>query len=187
MISVVSKKTVTQSFRLNARIQSVLVAEAERQRVSTNTLVNQILEDYVDYERYEKRAKVLRFGPPIVDTIFNEISEEVIRKIGATLGENHPREMLATMGQQSFTLEKAVELIEFYLSEHAGWFEPSEIRKEQEVWTIHLRHGINRKWSLFLCAYVTAMFQTLKFYKIEPSSVNRYSTTVSMRHPSTPP
>ena len=172
MISVVSKKTVTQSFRFDAKIQKVLVTEAKTQRLSLNTLVSQILEDYVDFDRLAKRSRVVRFGPPSVAAIFNEFSEEVIRKIGAERGENHPKDMLGALGLP-FTLDNAVRLVEHYLCKQAGWFEQTEIRKEPD-WTIHLRHGISRKWSLFLFEYVSAMFRTFKFHNIDSANVDQY-------------
>ena len=162
----------------------MLVAEAKTQRVSLNSLVSRVLEDYGVYGRHAKRAKILRFSPLIVATLLNEFSDEVIKKIGKKVGQNQPREILAAVGLPDFTLENVVRLMEYYLPEHAGWFEPWEISREPDVWTIHLSQGINRKWSLFLCEYVTAMFQTLKFHEIE-KIVEEYSITIRMRPPST--
>lgn len=176
------RKTITQTFRFDTRIHDVLVDEAERQRVSLNTLVGRVLEDYVVHDRYAERAKCIVAGPPVIAAILDELSEEAIRKIGTTLGQSHPREMLAAL-DLPFTLENVVRLFEYYNCKHTAWCEPTEIRKEADVWTIHLRHGLNKKWSLFLCEYVTAMFQTFKFHEIEPGNVGIYSTTVRMRPP----
>ncbi|MFQ5998308.1 MAG: hypothetical protein ACE5KO_03290 [Candidatus Bathyarchaeia archaeon] len=176
------RKSITQTIRLDTMTHQILSAEAGRQRVSFNTLVANLLEDYVEYGRFAKRFKFVRFGPPAIATIFNEFSDDDLTKIGSTLGKKHPREMLAVFGL-SFTLENALRLLEYYLPEHAAWFKPPpDIKKEGEVWTIHLRHGINRKWSLFLCEYTTAMFQALQAHKIEPADVQDYSTTLRMTH-----
>ncbi|MFQ5998589.1 MAG: hypothetical protein ACE5KO_04715 [Candidatus Bathyarchaeia archaeon] len=180
----VGKKTITQSFRLDAKIQRVIGAEAAKQRVSMNTLVNQVLDDFADYGRFTKQAKVVRFGPPIVDAIFNELSDESVMKIGMKIGETHPREMLSAISAGRFTVDNAVRLIEHYLSHHAGWYESTEIEKEPDVWTVHLRHGLRRKWSLFVCSYMKAMLQALKFHLIEITHVDDFSTTLRMEPPS---
>ena len=176
-----AKKTVTQSFRLDEKILRRLSKEAQKQRVSLNTIVEHVLEDYVGLGYYIRRDNVLLLGSPLISAIFDEFSDETIRKIGDTFGENHPREILAAFGLP-FTLENAVRLLEYQLSYGAHWFKEPEITRETDAWTIHLRHIINRKWSLYLSEYMTTMFKALGFQKMDTSVVD-YSTTIRLKTP----
>ena len=174
-------KTVTQTFRFDANTHDVLVEEARRQRVSMNVLVGHLLDDYAKWGMMADRVRLLCFGPPVVASIFLECPDEVVKKIGNNLGESHPVLMLASDGL-SLSPDTAKVLIEVWLSKYAHWFEPLQIKVENETWQIHLMHGISRKWSLFLCEYMNSMFETLGF-QLKEKSLQDHSTTLIFKIP----
>lgn len=174
-------KTITQTFRFDASTHEVLVGEARRQRVSMNVLVGHILDDYSKWGIMADRVKVVSFGPHVIAAIMHESPDEVIKKIATDLGETHPPLMLASDGLQ-FTPDSAKDLIEVGLSRYAHWFEPMKINIKNEIWQIHLIHGISRKWSLFLCEYMNTMFKALGF-QLKEKTLQDHSTTLIFKIP----
>ena len=173
------KKTISQAFRFDVDTQKILVDEAHRQRVSLNVLVGHVLEDYAKWGIMTDRAKVVSLGPPVIAAIFRACSEEVVMKMGTELGKTHPIEMLAS-GGLAFVPESVKVLLEVWLCKYAHWFEPLEIKIDNETWQIHLIHGISRKWSLFLGEYMASMFKELGF-QLKDKIVHPYSTTLKLK------
>jgi hypothetical protein len=165
-----ARKTVTQTFRLDEKICDELSAEADAQRISLNSLVNRVLEEYVTVDRLAKRFQVMRLGRRLVAAIFDEISDESLKKLGETFGKTHPQEVLAAIGRP-FTLDNIVDVFD-----RSNWSK-CQISRDGDALTLHLRHDLNRKWSLFLSEYVRAMFAAFGYRNIETVDIGTSSVT----------
>jgi hypothetical protein len=171
------RKTVTQTFRLDEQTCEELVAEADAQNSSLNALVNRVLEDYVTVDRFADCFQIMRFGRRLVAAIFDEISGESLKKLGETLGKTQPQEVLAAIGRPS-TLENFIDVLE-----RSHWSK-CRISQDADVLTIHLRHDLTHKWSLFLCEYVCAMLAAFGYHNIETVDIGTHSVTTRFNSPS---
>jgi hypothetical protein len=167
------QKTTVQALRMSAEVHNALMEEAKRQSLSLASLMNRLLQDYVTFGRYAERHGIMRMSPTILVVFLNELSDETAEKVGRLMGKEHPREMLMSLGLP-FTLQNARRLIGEYLARFAHWFEPELI---DDGLAILLRHHLNRKWSVFLTGYVTAMFEDLGF-RLTETNLTEYSTSV---------
>ena len=118
--------------------------------------------------------------PTILTIFLNELSEETLEKVGRSMGREHPPEMLMSLGL-SLTLQNARRLIGEYLSRFSHWF---EYEQTDDGSTILLRHHLNRKWSVFLSGYVSAMFEDLG-YRVTNLRVSEYSTSIHLEQEKT--
>lgn len=181
VVTLPGRKTITQTFRYDAHIHDVLVAEANKEKISLNALVSHLLERYIVFDRHADRVKVVHFGPPLVLALFNEISDKDLRKIGGLLGKSHPMNMLSALGMP-FTSENAIRLVEEFLNIFSHWFEV-HINKSKDVWRVDLRHGIGRKWSIYICEYICSLFNNIGFQTIEPATMNEHSVILQFKPP----
>jgi hypothetical protein len=111
--------------------------------------------------------------------ILGQISEDAVRQVGAELGHRHPGEVLAALGR-NLTVENILSLVEDILCKYAHWFDSCSIEK-REVWKIHLRHSLGRKWSVYLSEYVSGMFEEMGFRKMEPTVVDQFYATLHLQ------
>jgi len=174
--SALSEKTATQTFRLDERVCKELAAEAEAQKISLNALVGHVLDDYVTVDRFANHFQVMRLGRGLVTDLFELISEENLKKIGAVFGKRHPHETIAAIGMP-FVLESYARVME-----KSCWAKCRIVEKNR-VWTIHLRHDLSMKWSLFLSEFACAALQILGYRNIEPPVVSSNSVTMRLSAP----
>ncbi len=151
-------KTVPKSFRIDESALLAVEAEATSQNVSPNTLVNQILKQYGEFDRFAQRVSCVNLSSATFQAIVASLEKDKIIEVAKTSGSSMP---------QAFSLAKTgkVELqslLDFTrsLGRYANLFEFSETldNNGRSITLIH-RYGLN--WSIFLVHYMTAMFEQI--------------------------
>jgi hypothetical protein len=167
------KKTENRSFRLDAATLSGLEQQAQRKKVSVNTLVSQVLTDYVETGLQWDRLGTMSLEANTFKILFEAVSEQGLLEAAAWGGANIPKAyVLSKWGALSID-----NLINF-IKEAAlrGWYEYSETVKEQRV--ITLNHSLGIKWSEFLSLYMKLAFQT--FGKQVQSDYNEKAVAIKI-------
>lgn len=149
------KKTENRSFRLDASTLTGLEQEAERKKVSVNTLVSQILAHYVQIDRQWERLGRVNIQANTFKILFDSVGEKGLVEAAAWGGANIPKAyVLSKFG--SLSIENLVEFIKD--NGLNGWYEYSETNHGQRV--ITLNHSLGMQWSQFLSIYMKLAFQT---------------------------
>jgi hypothetical protein len=151
-------KTVTATFRIEEEAFKDLQEDAKRQSVSVNTLVNQLLLSYSNYDRLMKRFQVMKLPASTFRTILDGSSDEAVLSAAKTAGESIAKTfVIAKMG--AFTLENVLEGFRTSAS-YINAFEYSEFLAPGKI-TITLTHNLGRKGSLFIEEWVRCQFALL--------------------------
>ena len=174
------QKTPVQALRMNSSTHDIIQVEAKRQGITLSSLINRILDDYAENDRHSQRLGILRISPTVMSGFLGELSDESIEKVSRSVGRVHPRESLSSIGLD-FSFENVRKLVDL-LAKHSHWFEP-EIRGDRNAILMHLRHRLNRKWSLFIGGYVNTMYENLGYHGTE-KTVTEYSVTLRLVRPS---
>ena len=149
------KKTVAKSFRIDEDALEMLRDEAQYQKMSLNTLVNQLVVNYANFGRYAKRVHTLVLSRETVSELISPLTEDEIAKAGQNSARDIPREwMLLVDGK--IAVSSVIHFIH-NLSSYTNWFEYTE-KNQGEHWTITLMHEMGRKWSLFIAHHINAAF-----------------------------
>jgi hypothetical protein len=149
------KKTENRSFRLNASTLKGLEQQADRKKVSVNTLVSQVLAEYVEIGVQWERLGTISIQANVFKIMFDSASEHGLLEAAAWGGANIPKAyVLSKWGTLS------IENLMHYIKENAqkGWYEYSETVQDRRV--IALNHSLGIKWSEFLSLYMKLAFQT---------------------------
>jgi hypothetical protein len=173
------KKTVTQTFRIGHDVQEILAIEADNQRVSLNTLVGHILNDYAFYGRIAERYRVLQLSATTIGAILELLSDEAVGRAGSKTGRKHPAELLSASGI-AMSVDNLVKALEEIYLRYLGWFDYCMVVK-RNTWKIHLKHSFGHKWSIWLSEYFSSMFEEAGFRRMEPTVVNRTYTTLQFQ------
>jgi len=148
-------KTVAKSFRVNGKALAAIQQEADRQNISLNTLVNQLLIDYSEFGRFTKRLGALRLTRKTFEAVLVAASEEALASGARSAGKSAPLALI-TAKWGKLTPGIVLEYVRD-LSSYANLYEYNEMNEEGHQ-TITLMHELGPKWSVFLANYLGEAF-----------------------------
>jgi len=150
---------VTRSFRIEKKYDEALREDSEQFGTSVNSLANQILKKYTESDRYFREGQSITLSPRTHENLINKIDDDQIIESGRESGLVIPKDRLLMRGM---VLDR--ESVMWYISEVLGgyddWF-TCDIHERDNDTILHLRHVYNKKWSLFLKSYLSALFEEI--------------------------
>jgi len=170
---------VTRTFRIENKYDEALREEANKRGISVNNLTNQILKEFTSTGRFSERGQNITFATQSFENFLNYLDEQELIDSGIDSGSKNPHDRLLMRGM---IIDRASLL--WYLKEILGgyndWF-ICNMHERKDHTLIHLRHGYNKKWSIFLENYLKGMFsELLDINGIEVEITNK---TVSLQLP----
>ena len=72
------KRNITMIFRLDENVITTLRAESERRHISLNTMVNQILQRYIEWDMYESKVGLISMPKPVMAELFKKTNKQEI-------------------------------------------------------------------------------------------------------------
>ncbi len=152
------RKTVGHSFRINAEWFSILRTEAEKQGISVNSLLNNLLKRNA-YFRHMLRYGAITLTHKGFADILESCPDEKLRKNAVNAASTILPDFLSTMGV-SPDYHVVIDLIKNLLSEYSGWFECDyHILPDREI--VHLRHNLGKKWSFYVSVAASTALNSL--------------------------
>ena len=151
-------KTATASFRLDESALKAIQEDAKKQNVSVNTMLNQLVLTYANYDRPMKRFHMLKLPASSFVHILQAATDEAIIEAGKSAGKDVPKTYIqAKWGE--LTAQNALEYLKA-TADYTNLFEYSEVMRGGKV-SVTLSHDFGAKGSLFLQRYVQAIFEPL--------------------------
>lgn len=151
-------KTATASFRLDESALKSLQEDARKQNVSVNTMFNQLLLTYANYDRPMKRFHMLKLPASSFMHLLQAATNETVIEAGNSAGNDVPKTYIrAKWGE--LTAESVLDYLRT-TADHTNLFEYSEVIRGGRI-SVTLSHDFGVKGSLFLQSYVQAIFELL--------------------------
>src|SRR6267143_1902596 len=151
-------KTATASFRLDQSALNAIQEDAKKQNVSVNTLLNQLVLAYANYDRPMKRFHMIKIPASSFKRILEAATNEAIIEAGNSTGKDVPNTYIrAKWGE--LNVENALSYLKT-TADYTNLFEYSEVVRAGKV-NVTLTHDFGAKGSLFLQRYVQAIFEPL--------------------------
>jgi hypothetical protein len=167
--------TVTRSFRISARALKALEEEAESHNISVNTILNQQLLAFADFDRFFRRVGLIKIASATFQKLFDAVPDKEVAEIGRQTGGDIPKSIILTK-VGSFDLGTVLSFLQS-VSEHANTFEYGEVNSGGKT-IITLLHRLGPKGSLFFSNYSKALFEQLGLFpKI---STSNHSVTIEL-------
>lgn len=161
------EKTRSITYRLPERVVEELETEAMEKNISQNVLVKQILEKYVEWERFTEKIGMIPIPKSIVSMLGEQMEGKDINEILATLGPLIKEAVLFMKGK--YDLKRCLEALEDYMRA-SGMKSDHRIEGDQHHFII--QHDMGMKWSLFTEQLLKEIFHTF-----EPEKNVRAETT----------
>lgn len=151
-----SKKSSTITFRLDENTIKRLRNESGHRQVSTNTLVNQALKQFLDWGMYESTVGFVIINKQVFIQIFNKFAQKEIIDIATRVGKDEVKNMALFM-------KGRIDIQSFL-----AWFELRMINSAVQVSHIHedggfhryvMKHELGKNWSVYHKTILELIFE----------------------------
>ncbi|HXW11981.1 MAG TPA: hypothetical protein VD694_04405 [Nitrososphaeraceae archaeon] len=149
------KKTTTITFRVESNVMNKIYSKAEQEDNALNTLVNQILKRYVEWDMYEGKAGMIPVNKLVLKKLFQGLSEEEVVNMSQDLAKNAVYDIALFMkGKSKLDTDS---FVSWFLSRMKNCSEIME-NKENGTNTYIIKHDIGMNWSLYHKTVLESIF-----------------------------
>lgn len=138
------EKTKSVTFRFPQVIVEELETEASEKGVSQNVLVKQILEKYIQWDRFAEKIGVIPVPRSILEKLGSEMEGDDINSIIDVIRPVIKESVLFMKGK--YDLKRCIETLEDYMRSSGM---KSDHRVEGSLHHFIVQHELGIKWSLF--------------------------------------
>lgn len=156
--------TVTMTFRIEERVMEMLRSETEKSRISINTLVNQILERYTEWDMYERRVGMISIAKPLVSALFERMDEKEILDLARKVGKNSVHDIALFM-KSRINLQSFLSWFEMRIKTSSIEFNHSMPANGKHLYII--KHDLGYNWSLYHKTLLELIFHEMLQKRIE--------------------
>jgi len=149
-------KTVPKSFRVDESALIAVEKEAAAQQVSSNTLVNQILIQFSEFERFAKKIDTVKPSGFVFRGLLEAVDADKVIELAKIAGSSIPQAFVTAKGERVGINSLLDHLRMLSLYAHLYGYSENVNSQEQMVTLVH-DFGLN--WSIFLVHYIMAMFE----------------------------
>jgi len=177
-------KTITRTFRINWQWDKILMEEAEKQGISTSSLLNQILKKFSLYSRWTQRVNSINLSKHMLQKILGLVQIESLAEAGVKSGTLDPINIINTIG-----LANDYDSFVYLLTEYFGgpyfamWFSCFH-HKEENKDIFHLQHDLGYGWSVYLEKYFQSFLKSMFDMNVK-TKIYEYALTLEVTHPKT--
>ena len=140
------KNSMSYTFRINQGTADKLNSESEHKGISLNNLVNQILKNYMDWDRLELKAGMIPVAKPVIAELFTNISDDDVIKLARSVGKSTLHDMVLFM-KNKIDLDSLLSWLELWLRKNStAGFSHSV---ENNIHTCIMKHDLGQRWSLY--------------------------------------
>ena len=150
-------KTETASFRLEREIFEDFKKHAKDQGLSTNSLINKIMKEYMQWGSKAASAQIIPFPSRVIIILLKKYSDEEIRKIGRNYAEEHFSENLLLLKNE----ESVDAYIEYAKNSCIAAEFPYSTKEKNGKIVFTIRHNLGSKYSILLDESVKTQIEIL--------------------------
>jgi len=164
-----TKKEATRSitYRLPEKLVAELEIEASLKGISQNVLVRQILEKYIQWDRFSSKIGMIPVPKGILESLGVELDgtdiDEIINLVFPVIKDT----VLFIKG--GYDLKRCIETLEDYMKASGM---NSDHRVEGDIHTFLIQHDLGLKWSVFTEQLLKQVFRSFL-----PDKELRFQTT----------
>ena len=148
------KMTVTLTLRLHENVVAILRAESGTRHISLNAMVNQILQNFVEWNMYEPKVGMMSLFRSVVAEMFKKLTEQQIIEVAATVGKEAYTDATLFM-KRKIDLDSFLSWLETLMRNSS--VEISHNR-EGSTHTYVLKHDLGKNFSLFQKTLLESIF-----------------------------
>ena len=138
------EKTRSITYRLPVKLVEAIEAEAMNSNISHNVMARQILEKYIQWDRFANKIGIIPVPKKILDTLGIEMTSGEINEIINVIKPVIKDTVLFIKGK--YDLKRCIETLEDYMRASGM---KSDHRIEGELHHFIIQHELGSNWSIF--------------------------------------
>jgi hypothetical protein len=158
-----STKKTTMTFRLDEEIIKKLRIESKNREISTNTLVNQALKRFLEWDMYQTKIGLVSVNKPVFIKIFEKFTQKEIIEIASHVGKNEVRDIALFM-KGRIDLDSFISWFEMRMLNSSVQISHS-IEKGFHIYV--MKHDLGKNWSLYHKTILESIFNEFLKKKID--------------------
>jgi hypothetical protein len=165
-------RSVHYTFRLNHEIFSTVQKDAESKGVSTSGLINQILAQYMNRDRYFDQLGFIPTSKEVLRALTDRVDEKLLVEDSRILGESIRNECIPYI-YDNVDKETLIQFLELWCGKFKSF--KHETNGQSHIFAIN--HGISRQFSVHLRELLRGLIEpiipgNIDFLNITPNFVN---------------
>ena len=149
-----SKSTTTMTFRIDSNVMRKINDRAEQEDISINTVVNQILKRYVEWDMHEGKAGMVPVSKLVVSNLFQRLSKEEVIMMSKNVAKNAVYSIALFMKGKM----DADSFLSWFLSRMKTCSEITDNKEDDGSHTYILKHDLGENWSLYHKTVLESIF-----------------------------
>ena len=165
-------KSESVTFRIESEALRNLRREAGQKDISTNTLVNQLIKDHLNWHSKAAEAGFISVRRPFISKIIKYLPEQEIISLAEYVAKTTNKDSILLM-KNEYTIKSALDLLESWIKISDYPYRHEETNNDQKKHSYVIQHDMGMKVSI----YLDSLFQfvldelgqkkTIKFDKTE--------------------
>jgi hypothetical protein len=156
--------SATRTIRFDKGLDEALQTIRRHQKMSVNAIVNKLVREYVEWNRYNEKIHIMEVSPTLLTELMERCSLDDARELGRRMSQDLVRPSIEQMFVD-FTFDNVVEFLRrFSLYTKRFDFEDSV---EGRRHLIMLRHSLGLKWSAYYGGMLSDILEKGLKIKIE--------------------
>ena len=147
------KNTSTITFRIDEDFDKHLRKIAKEQKISLNTLTNQIFGKYLDLDVYMEKFGVMKMSKKVFKMFLDKTDVTELKLLALDAGSNEPKEFILFKWKE-ITSENVSTFMKIYC-EHCGYGQCDLEQSENKI-SMSIRHNFGGKGSVYIASFLTA-------------------------------
>lgn len=151
------RTTHTASFRIESSLLEQLIADSNTKQISLNTLVNQILREYIEWYANAPKVGYMIVRKSLISAMLEKFSDDQLKHF-AKITAKQSREINMLFGGE-YNIDSALKVIEYKLR-MSGYTYRKDVSGNQITYVVE--HGLGPKWSSYLAELFGSEFEEVK-------------------------
>jgi hypothetical protein len=148
------KSTSTITFRIDENYDQHLRKIASEQKISLNTLANQIFGNYLDLDVYMEKFGTLKMSKKVFRMFLDKTDFSDLKLLAIDAGSKEPLEFILFKWKE-ITSENVSTFMKIYC-EHCGYGD-CDLEQSNEKISMSIRHNYGKKGSTYISAFLNAV------------------------------
>jgi hypothetical protein len=160
MQTIPRRKSESVTFRIDSKTLKNLRNEAQQKDISTNTLLNQIIKEHLNWHSNAANAGFIAVRRPFVIGVINYLSEQEIISLAEYVAKTTNKDSILLL-KEEYTLKSALDFIEMWIKISGYPYRHEETNNGQNRHLYVIQHDMGMKWSLYLANLFHFLFDEL--------------------------
>jgi len=158
--STTRRKSESVTFRIESKTLKNLRREAEQKDISTNTLVNKIIKDHLNWHSNAAKAGFISVRKAFVSTVIKYLPELEIISLAQYVAKTTNKDSILLM-KNEYTIKSALDFLESWIKISDYPYRHEETNNDHNKHSYIIQHDMGMKVSIYLASLLQFLFEEL--------------------------